>query len=74
LEVPTGDRAAQSGILDVRDFTVVGEPALKPVMMLSQAMLLPTMPVADAPNMEPLELSRLRIAFKASPGNIRVSD
>jgi hypothetical protein len=79
MEVPTADHAAQNGTLDVRDFAIVGEPALRPVLKLSQAGLspttpLPTVPVADTPTTEPLELSHLRIAFQTLPGHILVGD
>jgi hypothetical protein len=72
LDVPTIDHAAQNGILDVQHFAIVDEPALKPVVMLLQAPRLRAK--AKAPSVEPLEISRLRVAFKLLPGNIVVSD
>jgi hypothetical protein len=69
LDIPTSDYATQNGILDVRDFAVVGEPALKPLTTLPQAKR-----AADAPSAESLQFSRLRVEFKPSAGNVLMID
>jgi hypothetical protein len=72
LDVPIEDHAPQTGIVDVQDFAIVDEPALHLVAMLLQAK--GSQAEVKAPSVEPLEISRLRVEFKALPGNISLSD
>jgi hypothetical protein len=74
LDPPTGDKTPQDGLLNVKDFSVRGEPALERIaagVPLGDANLQATGSTARGSG---VAFSRMRLEFTRSPGKLTIRD
>jgi hypothetical protein len=74
IEPPSPDGKPQEGIINIRDFTIRGEPALDRMQAAAPAEQLGSTPGARAPASQGIAFLRTQVEFNRTPGRFNIRE